>query len=388
MENDKYIPLCEPELNGNESIYLKECIDSTWVSSSGTFLDRFEEKITEYTGSKHAIACVSGTSAIHASLKLSGVRGGDEVLIPTLTFIAPINAVLYCNASPVFFDCDQFHNIDTKQLEKFLKEETYFQGSNTYNKATNKIIRAIVVVHVWGNCAHLDKILELGKEYNIEVIEDASESLGSFYEGAKSVIHSGTAGLLGCLSFNGNKIITTGGGGAILTNDDILAKKARYILSQAKDDPIEYIHNEVGYNYRLTNLQASLGLAQIEQLQEKVIKKKKINTFYKNNIDTNKGRSILAGPSNSRSNQWLNVLKLDPDKHKDWRCLFQHLKRNNIDSRPVWFLNHNQKPFKEFQKYSVTRAESEVRYSLCLPSSVGLIEEDLYKICNLINSYE
>ncbi len=387
MDNEKIIPLCEPHLDGNESTYLKECIDSTWVSSSGFFLDQFEKKIEEFTGTKYAIACVNGTSALHISLKLADVEVGNEVLVPTLTFIAPINAVTYCGASPVFFDCDKFHNFDLDSLEKFLKEETYSRDSATYNKSTNKLIRAIILVHVWGNSLDIDRALKLGKDYNISIIEDASESLGSIYHGEKRKFHTGTGGLLGCLSFNGNKIITTGGGGAILTDNADIARRAKYLVSQAKDDPIEYLHNEVGYNYRLTNIQASLGLAQIEKIPEKIQKKREIHSFYKKHIDSDKGRAILEAPSYSLSNQWLNVVQLNSDMHDNWRALFKHLKDRGIETRPVWSLNHKQRALRDYQKYFITKAESVVQYSLCLPSSVGLNENDLLRVCNAVNSY-
>ena len=275
------IPLSEPTLQGNEWKYVKECIDGEWVSSAGKYVNLFEQKIAEYTGAKFAIACVNGTSALQVSLRLAGVRSGDEVIVPTLTFIAPVNAIAYNGASPVFMDADEYYNIDIMKTIDFIQNQTYFRKNATYNKTTNKRISAIVPVHVWGNASWLGELLPLCQEHNISVVEDASESLGTFYIKGKYLRkHTGTLGKLGCLSFNGNKIITTGGGGMILTDDIDLADKAKYLTTQAKDDPVNYIHDEIGYNFRLTNIQAALGVAQLEEMPNYLKRKKEIYNQY------------------------------------------------------------------------------------------------------------
>ena len=246
------IPLSVPHINGNEWKYVKECLDTEWVSSVGKYVNLFEEKIAEYTGSKFAIACVNGTSAIHVSLRLAGVQPGDEVIVPSLTFIAPVNAITYNGAIPVFMDADKFYNIDVQKTIEFILNETEISSHKpliTVNRKSGNRISAIVPVHIWGNAVMLDELSPLCQERGITIVEDASESLGSIYNvGENSGKHTGTIGKLGCLSYNGNKIITTGGGGMILTDDEILAEKARYLTTQAKDDPLRYVHHEIGYN--------------------------------------------------------------------------------------------------------------------------------------------
>ena len=227
-----YIPLSVPSLKGNEWNYIKECLDMEWVSSAGKYVEQFEKKISEYTGSRYAIACVNGTSALQLSLRLANVEPGDEVIVPTLTFIAPVNAVSYNGANPVFMDADRNYNLDAEKTIKFIHTETIFRDGNTYNRSTNKRITAIVLVHVWGNAAWLDELVPFCQERNITVLEDAAESMGTFYNyGKYKGRHTGTIGRLGCLSFNGNKIVTAGGGGMILTNDEALAEKARYLTT-------------------------------------------------------------------------------------------------------------------------------------------------------------
>jgi perosamine synthetase len=382
------IPLSVPSLKGNEWQYVKECIDTNWVSTAGKFVDLFEKKIAEYTGSKYAIACVNGTAAIQVSLRLAGVSPGEEVIVPTLTFIAPVNAVEYNNASPIFVDVDQYYNLDVEKTIEFIKNETVFKDGITYNRATNKKITAMIPVHMWGNACDLYSIIDFCEERNIAVIEDASESLGTFYKKGKyKGKHTGTIGKLGCLSFNGNKIITSGGGGMILTDDKKLAEKAKYLTTQAKDDPIRYIHNEIGYNFRLTNIQAALGAAQLEQLQTILKRKKEIYSFYQSAITTVKGLTISKTPNYAHNNHWLNILKIDNDIYgEDRDKLMKKLEDNDIQTRPVWKLNHQQKPYSNCQHYEINAAEKLVETSLCLPSSPGLTDLDLNKIINSMAS--
>ena len=270
------ISLSVPNISGNEWKYVKECLDTEWVSSAGKYVNLFESKIEDFTKAKHAIACVNGTSALQVSLRLAGVSPGSEVITSTLTFIAPVNSIIYNQASPVFMDCDDYYNIDVEKTIEFIEKKTIFKNGMSYNKTTNAHISAIIPVHVWGNAVYLDDLVKICRERNISIVEDSSESLGTFYTSGKySGKHTGTIGKIGNLSFNGNKIITCGGGGMILTNDTLIAEKAKYLTTQAKDDPIRYIHNEVGYNFRLTNIQSALGVAQLENLNEFLVKKKK-----------------------------------------------------------------------------------------------------------------
>ena len=377
-----YIPLCVPSLNGNELKYVKECIDTEWVSSAGKYVDLFEQKIAEFTGSKYAVACVNGTAAIQVSLRLAGVKPGDEVIVPTLTFIASINAVTYNNATPIFMDADKYYNIDAEKTIDFIKNETIFKNGFTYNKKTNNKISAIIPVHVWGNACWFDELVDICEERNIAIVEDTCESLGTFYNAGKyKGKHTGTIGKLGCLSFNGNKIITTGGGGLILTDDEALAEKAKYLTTQAKDDAIRYVHDEIGYNFRLTNIQAALGVAQLEQLPEILQRKKEIYNYYQKELKGLDGLTISKTPDYSDNNHWINLLKIDTDIYTDDReSLMEKLEENGIQTRPVWAFNHEQNPYIYCQNYKIEKAEELVEQSLCLPSSSNLKESEIQKV--------
>jgi len=384
---DYCIPLTAPNLCGNEWKYVKECIDTEWVSSSGKYVDLFEQKIADYTGTRHAVACVNGTAALQVSLRLAGVKPGDEVIVPTLTFIAPINAVAYNGARPVFMDADEFYNIDSGKTLEFIKEKTVFKNGFSYNKTTQSRIAAIIPVHVWGNAVWLDDLTRLCEERNIAIVEDASESLGSVYSKGKNTgRHTGTIGQFGCLSFNGNKIITTGGGGMILTNNPALAEKAKYLTTQAKDDPVRYIHNEIGYNFRLTNIQAALGVAQLEQLLDTLVRKREIHKRYTDEMEAIDGLSIVEGPDYANNNHWLNLLQIDNTLYEgDRESIMKRLEKNGIQTRPVWKLNHEQKPFRKCQNYKIEQANELVEKSLCLPSSSNLTDENLDKIVSQLN---
>ena len=381
------IALSVPSLRGNEWKYIKECLDTEWVSSAGKYVDLFEQKMAEYTGAKHAIACVNGTAALQLSLRLAGVEPGDEVIVPTLTFIAPINSIVYNGAMPLFVDADEFYNMDSDKTISFIKECTIFNGGYTFNKKSGKRIRAIVPVHIWGNAVWLDDLVEICNERNIAIVEDASESMGTRYlKGDFSGKHTGTIGKMGCISFNGNKIITSGGGGMILTDDTHLAEKARYLSTQAKDDPIRYLHNEVGYNFRLTNIQAALGLAQLEQLPGFLAKKRTIYKQYVKRLNGRNAYKMAETPDYSENNHWLNVLQLDVATIKGgYEAIMELMTLNNIQTRPVWGLNHLQVPFKKFQAVKIDSASGLVANSLCLPSSVNLTNELINDICVVLD---
>ena len=384
----RYIPLSVPTLKGNELKYVKECIDTEWVSSAGKYVELFEEKIAEFTGAKYAIACMNGTSALQISLRLAGVKPGEEVIIPTLTFIAPVNAIAYNNAAPIFMDADMYFNIDVEKTIEFIKYQTIVEGGFTYNKTTKNKISAIVPVHVWGNAVYLDELVTLCEEHNIAIVEDASESLGTVYSSGKyKSRHTGTIGKLGCLSFNGNKIITTGGGGMILTDDEELAEKAYYLTTQSKDDPVRYIHNEIGYNFRLTNIQAALGVAQLEQLPGFLERKRENFSQYQDALQDIKGLKIVNVPNYADNNHWINILQINSEIYgEDREALMHHLEGNGIQTRPVWALNHLQKPYKDCQSYKIERANKLVEKSLCLPSSTNLSDENLNKVMDLLKN--
>lgn len=380
------IPLSVPSIQGNEWQYIKDCLDTEWVSSAGKYVDLFEQKIAEYTGAKYAIACVNGTSALQVSLQLAGVVPEDEVIVPTLTFIAPVNAVAYNGASPVFMDADKYYNIDAKKTIKFIRNQSEFRGAFTYNKTTGKRISAIVPVHVWGNACWLDELVDLCKDRNIAIVEDASESLGTVYrEGTYARKHTGTIGKLGCLSFNGNKIITTGGGGMILTDDGELAEKARYLTTQAKDDPVRYVHDEIGYNFRLTNIQAALGVAQLEQLPTFIKKKKEIREQYAEGLETIDGVTLTEVPDYAHNNHWLNIMMIDEQSYgMNREETMARLEQVGIQTRPIWHLNHLQKPYENCQNYKIENAQTLVSISLCLPSSTHLQDDNISRIISYI----
>ena len=378
------INLHSPSINKDAINYLKKCVKTGWVSTGGSLVTQFEKKIENITGSKYAIACNSGTSALHLSLKLAGVQSGDEVIVPSLTFVATINAILYNSCSPIFMDSDNFYNIDEDKTIEFLRKNKIKKKNFTYNKKTRKKISAILITHVWGNAANLNKLLTECKKRKIIIVEDASESLGTRYK--KNNRHTGTLGLLGVLSFNANKIITTGSGGAILTNNAVLAKRARYLTTQAKDDHIYFVHNDIGYNYRMSNISAALGLSQIKQIKYFLKKKKLIREFYFSRLEKVKNLQLAKTPEYSKNNNWLNILKINNKFKYSRDRLINKMIKNNIFVRPVWKLNHLQKPFKKFQQYKIKNAINLVKYSLCLPSSPSLTKRELEKILYQLNA--
>ncbi len=275
------ILLNEPNIKNNSKKYISDCLNTNWVSTSGLYIQKFRQEIKNFTNSKYVTLTNSGSSALHLALKVAGVDKNTEVICPSMTFIAPINAIIYCGGSPIFFDCDENHNLKINDVVNFLEKRTQLKRGKTYNLRTKKIIKAIIVVHMWGNVCEFEKLKKFCKKGGIRIIEDASESLGSFLIKSKKKIHTGISGDIGCLSFNGNKIITTGSGGAVLTNNKSFLEKAEYLSAQAKDDNVRFIHNDVGYNYRMANINAALGLSQIENLKYFLQKKKKLDLFMK-----------------------------------------------------------------------------------------------------------
>ena len=376
------IPLSVPSLKGNEWKYVKECLDAEWVSSAGTYVERFESDLASFVRAPYAVACVNGTAALHVALLVVGVLPGEEVLVPTLTFIATINAVRYVGAEPVFMDCDDFYNVDVEKITEFLVKETEFRKGNTYNRSTGKRIAAIVPVHVFGNAAKLHGIVDICRERNIRIVEDATESLGTYYLNPElRDKHTGTVGDIGCFSFNGNKIITTGGGGMLVTSNAEYAKKARYLTTQAKDDEVRYVHNEVGFNFRLTNVQAAIGVAQMECLPEFVESKRKIYAMYKEKAGLIEGLVVAESPNYARNNHWMIPLQIEIDRYgKGREELMAFLSQRGIQTRPVWHLNHLQAPYRTCQSYRVEKAVALLRTTLCVPCSVNLGEDDIDRV--------
>ncbi len=385
MKNKK-ISLSEPSFSKEEFRNIKDCVKSGWLTS-GRYIESFERSISKYVGVKHAIACINATSALQVSLRLMGVKQDHEVIVPSLTFIAPINAITYNGASPIFMDSDEFYNLDEDKTIEFIENNTFFKNNYTYNSKTRKKISAIIIVHVFGNAPNLDKLSKICNKRNIKIIEDASESLGTFYKLKNNKKkHVGTKGKISCISFNGNKIITSGGGGMILTNKDYIAKKARYLISQAKDDSLNYIHNSVGYNFRMSNLHASIGVAQFKKINLILKKKIKINQFYKKIIKKMYGLEIAQTPNYAFNNNWLNILQINSKNYiNDRKRIIRNFNLNKIDSRPVWKLNHLQKPYLSAQKYKISNALKLHKISICLPSSPNLTNKELERITKCLN---
>lgn len=364
-------PLHEPSFEGNEWIYLKECLDSTFVSSVGNFVDRFENEIAKFTGASFAISVSSGTAALHISLLLAGVEMEDEVLIPALTFVATANAVIYCNAIPHFVDIEEANiGIDPQKLREYLLKNTVTKAGKTTNKSTGRTIKAIIPMHTFGHPSRIDEILELAREFNIVVVEDAAESLGSFYKGR----HTGTFGLLGAVSFNGNKTITTGGGGAILTNDEILAKRAKHLTTTAKiPHRWEFRHDEVGFNYRMPNLNAALGCAQLESLANKIDSKRKLFELYENALKNIDGISIFKEPVNCVSNYWLQTLVLDDPDENRINEILEFTNDSGLMTRPIWTPINLLSAFDKFPCTDLSVTQSFTKRVINIPSSPNLL---------------
>ena len=361
------VGLHEPSFNGNEWLYLKECLDSTFVSSVGKFVDRFEVDLANYTGAKHAVAVVNGTAALHIALKLAGVQSGDEVLVPALTFIATTNAITYCNATPHFVDSEASTlGVDAAKLRDYLLSHAEQRNNQCVNRATGQVIRALVPMHTFGHPVDVDGLLAIAQDFNIALVEDAAESLGSYYHGQ----HTGTFGLLGTLSFNGNKTITTGGGGAILTNDEALACHAKHLTTTAKlPHAWEFRHDEIGYNYRLPNLNAALGCAQLEQLPAKLAAKRVLFSRYQSAFAQVAGVKLMTEPAQCQSNYWLQTLLLDAKNAGQRDVVLQATNDAGFMSRPAWILMHELEPFKAFPHMDLTVAKSLTQRLLNIPSS-------------------
>jgi perosamine synthetase len=360
----EFIPLHEPKFIGNEKAYVTDCIDSTFVSSVGKYVDRFEQMMAEYTGAKYAIATVNGTAALHVALKLVGVSQGDEVITQPLSFIATCNAISYCGAAPVFVDVDlDTLGMSPDSLQSFLVVNATKTSEGCINKITGRKISAVVPMHTFGLPCRIDEIAKICEEFGIPLIEDAAESLGSYYQGK----HTGTFGKLAAFSFNGNKTITTGGGGMIVTDDEVLAKRAKHITTTAKQPhPYEFVHDEIGYNYRLPNINAALGCAQMESLPQLLASKRLIASAYVEFFSAS-NFTFVEEPTGASSNNWLNALIL---KDRQARDLFlKELNAAGVMSRPVWRLMNELTMFSECQASDLPNAKWLEERVVNIPSS-------------------
>lgn len=379
------IPLSVPNFKGNELKYVTESIESEWVSTGGAFIDQFEDEISKYVGSKGAVSCQNGTSGIHIALELLGVSPEDEVLVPALTFIASVNPVKYVKSNPVFIDCDDSLCMDPIKLEDFIENECFIKDGKVINKKTNKRIKAIIVVHVFGNMTDMEEIIRISKKYGIKVIEDAAEALGTYYtEGKYKGVHAGTIGDIGIYSFNGNKIITSGGGGMIVSNNDDYLKRAKHLTTQAKSDTLYYTHDEIGYNYRITNLQAALGLAQLEQLEGFIKVKRDNYDLYRENLKDKEGLEFVPYRKDIRPNYWFYALKIGEEYPLKRDELISFLRESGIQSRPVWGLINQQKPYLENQTYKIDKAVYYLERIINIPCSSNLNKEEVNYVSEVL----
>ncbi len=367
-----FIPLIVPEICGNEWEYVKECLDTNWVSSVGGYVDRFERLVAERAGTRYAVATVNGTAALHIALILARVEADDEVLVSSLTFIAPANTIRYVGAWPVFMDAEpRYWQIDPNGVVDFLEKDCRWDGNELRNRQTGRRIKAILPVHILGHPADLDPILAVAKKYSLPVIEDATEGLGASYRG-KSL---GGFGDAGCFSFNGNKIITTGGGGMLVTNNAEWAARARYLTTQAKDDPLEYVHGAVGYNYRLTNMLAAMGCAQMEQLDKFIEAKRRIATRYREALASLPGIRLPQEAEWAFSTYWMYTALIDEKElGMDSRELIRDLGARKIQTRPLWQPMHRSPAHKNVGSPACPVSDSLHRQGVSLPCSVGLSE--------------
>jgi aminotransferase in exopolysaccharide biosynthesis len=378
------IPLSIPHLNGNEWKYVQDCLNTGWISSAGSYVTQFEEMVAEYAGAKYGIACMNGTAGLHIAQVLLGVTANDHVIAPNITFIATLNAIKYTGADPILIDVDAANwQLDLNLLEKYLSEQTKpketDQGIYRFDTTTGKRVRAIIPVHVLGSIGHMDRMLEIAEKYHLDIIEDSTEALGSTFNKK----HAGTFGKIGVFSFNGNKIISTGGGGVIVTDDEALAKKAKHLTTQAKVDTIDYIHDEIGFNYRLVNVLAAIGVAQMEKFPELLIQKKVMDDFYRENLKDVGDIQFQEIPDGTDPNCWLFTFGTSR-----MRELLHYLNANGVQSRPFWMPMNQLEMFKDDIYVTVNDVSANVyANSISIPSSAGITKEQLETVVDTIKNF-
>ncbi len=382
--SEHFIPLSVPNFSGNEKRYVNDAVISEWVSTGGSMVSEFEEKFAEYTHMPRAVACNSGTSGLHLALMAAGVGSGDEVLAPTLTFIAAVNPIRYVGAQPVFIGCGQSLCLCPDLAREWICAHTEQRGGKCFNTRTGAQVKALMAVHVFGNMAAMPELVQLCKEYGLTLIEDATEALGTCYtEGPYQGRMAGTIGDIGAYSFNGNKIITTGAGGMVVSNHADWAAHAKHLSTQAKADELQFYHDEIGYNYRMTNLQAALGLAQLEQLEGFIAHKNRMYEFYRKRLDGKNGFRILPFRAGVRSNRWFYSLYLEDARHER-DAVIAALREQRIQTRPVWALIHEQADYGACERYGTELAEDFRAKIVNLPCSTNLTEADAQRVADAL----
>lgn len=376
---DKIIPLSIPNFEGNEKLYVDKALEEGWVSTGGAYINQLEENIARFLQVSSAAACQSGTAGIHLAMIEAGVQPNDYVIVPTLTFIAAVNPVRYQFAEPIFMDCDDSLCLDPQKLRTFCEQECYIKDDKLIYKKTERVIKALVVVHIFGNMADMEAIMKIAQDYKLKVIEDATEALGTVYiTGKYKGKYAGTIGDFGAFSFNGNKIITTGGGGIIVASSSKVLEHIKYLSTQAKDDTLYYVHNEIGYNYRMTNLQAALGVAQLEELPEFIRRKNQNFALYEKYLEDCEGISLLPFRNGIMSNKWFYSLVIEKKIiPKSLEYFIEKLKEKGILTRPIWGLIHEQLPYKECITYQIEQALFYKEKILNIPCSTNITEEEI-----------
>ena len=378
------ISLNQPNIDNSDLKEIISTVKDNWVSTAGPIVTKLEKKISKFVKSKHTVSFINGTSALQIALKLIGANENTEVIAPTVTFVAPINAILYNGSRPIFMDADKFCNIDVNKTIEFLKTKTFMRSGFCYNKKTKKKIVGIIIVHVWGNAVFFDDLYRICKKKKIKIIEDASESFGTKYTlGKFKNRYTGAIGDIGVYSFNGNKIITGGCGGALTTNSFKYAKLAKYLSTQAIDDSDYYIHNNIGYNFRLASINAALCISQLKKIKKFIDNKKTIYETYKKKLSIFKDFELLEAPSYADNNHWQNVILCKKDKLKK---IIKKSKLTNIQVRAMWLPNHIQKPYMKFQSYRITNANNLKNVVLCIPSSSNLTKKNINKVVSLLKN--
>lgn len=382
----RFIPLSIPNFEGNEKKYVDDAVAQGWVSTGGAYINRFEKELASFLKTNNVAACQSGTSAIHLSLIEAGVQPNDVVIVSPLTFIAAVNPIKYRFANPIFIDCDDSLCLDPIKFRNFCETECSFSGGIL--KYKGKTVRAVIVVHVFGNMADMESIIQTSKKYNIAVIEDATEALGTYYtEGPYAGKYAGTIGDFGAFSFNGNKIITTGGGGAVTSKKPATVNHLRYLSTQAKDDPQYYIHNDIGYNYRMTNVQAALGVAQMEELSLFINRKKNNYQKYKNLFEGFDLASLMPFRDGTSSNMWFYSLVINRNRVKaSMREIITELTKYGVQTRAVWGLINEQKPYANDVTYELDRAPYYACRILNIPSSTQINDDDIVYVTEMVKN--
>ena len=378
------IPLSVPNFEGKELDYVMDAVGQGWVSTGGAYITKFEEVVAAYVNAPKAVACQSGTAALHLALLECGVQSGELVIVPTLTFIAAVNPVKYIGAEPIFMDCDDSLCMDPLKLQQFCEEECEMRDSKLFHKETGKRIRAIIIVHVFGNMSDMERIMTIAQMYGLKVVEDATEALGTKYtEGKFAGIYAGMLGDFGAYSFNGNKIITTGGGGMLVSSRKDALEHMQYLSTQAKDDPLFYVHDEIGYNYRMTNVQAALGVAQMELLDSFIERKNQNYEIYCSELNGFEEIVFKQFREGTRSNKWFYGLQILKEE-VDIKSLILSLMEQGIQTRAVWGLIHQQKPYLDCIAYKIEKAEAYSKCILNLPCSTNLKKAEIERVCKVL----